>query len=223
MWNQVQQALNESTIRVIKQVANLLPGVAALIVALAIAGLFAWLFAFVLRQLLRRIRFDERVSIWGLGSIGDWSPSSTPTVVVTRAASWVIMLIGLLIGISAFDATLTSQFAQRVFSYLPERFCSAGATGRRGIAARFLSRSVLIGAVNMNLHYARLLSVGVRWMVVVLTLAMVLDHLSIGGRIVLIALYDLVWRNCACIVSRGGSRLEGSRQPIAGTGSIPRQ
>ena len=35
MWNQVQQALNESTVRVIKQVANLLPGVAALIVALA--------------------------------------------------------------------------------------------------------------------------------------------------------------------------------------------
>jgi hypothetical protein len=52
------------------------------------------------------------------------------------------------------------------------------------VVARFLSRSVLIGAVNMNLHYARLLSLGVKWLVLVLTVAMVLDHLSIGTSIV---------------------------------------
>ena len=52
------------------------------------------------------------------------------------------------------------------------------------IIARFLSRSVLIGAVNMNLHYARLLSQGVKWLVLVLTAAMILDHLAIGGAIV---------------------------------------
>jgi hypothetical protein len=36
----------------------------------------------------------------------------------------------------------------------------------------------------MNLQYARLLSAGVKWLVLVLTAAMVLDHLAIGGRIV---------------------------------------
>jgi hypothetical protein len=50
-----------------------------------------------------------------------------------------------------------------------------------------LSRSVLIGAVNMNLHYARLLSQGVKWLVLVMTAAMVLDHLAIGGAIVELA------------------------------------
>jgi len=55
------------------------------------------------------------------------------------------------------------------------------------LAARFLARSVLIGAVNMNLHYARLLSQGVKWLVLVLTVAMALDHLGIGGRIVALA------------------------------------
>jgi hypothetical protein len=187
MWNQVQQALNESTIRVIKQVANLLPGIAALIVALAISGFLAWGFAFALRQSLRKLHFDERVGTWGFQSLADWSPTNTPTIMVTRAVSWVIMLLGLLIGISAFDATLTSQFVQRLFSYLPNVFAALILLFGGTIAARFLSRSVLIGAVNMNLQYARLLSVGVKWMVLVLTLAMVLDHLSIGGRIVYIA------------------------------------
>ena len=52
------------------------------------------------------------------------------------------------------------------------------------VLARFFSRSVLITAVNMNLDYARLLSIGVKWLVLVLTWAMVLDHLALGKGIV---------------------------------------
>ena len=55
------------------------------------------------------------------------------------------------------------------------------------IIARFLARSVLIGAVNMNLQYARLLSVGVKWLVIVLAVAMALEHLKIGAGTVQLA------------------------------------
>jgi hypothetical protein len=46
---------------------------------------------------------------------------------------------------------------------------------------------VLIGAVNLQMQYARFLSLGVKWLVLVLTAAMVLDHLEIGGSIVALA------------------------------------
>jgi hypothetical protein len=52
------------------------------------------------------------------------------------------------------------------------------------LIARFLARSVLIGAVNEQLQYARFLSLGIKWLVLVLTAAMVLEHLQIGGNIV---------------------------------------
>ena len=55
------------------------------------------------------------------------------------------------------------------------------------IAARFLARSVLIGAVNMNLQYARLLSVGVKWLVNVLTVSIAIEQLGIGGGIIRLA------------------------------------
>jgi hypothetical protein len=55
------------------------------------------------------------------------------------------------------------------------------------LIARYLARSVLIGAVNAQLHYARFLSLGVKWLVLVLTAAMVLDHLQVGGNIVELA------------------------------------
>lgn len=51
----------------------------------------------------------------------------------------------------------------------------------------YLARGVLIGAVNMNLQYARLLSVGVKWLVIVLALAMALEHLRIAPRVVELA------------------------------------
>ena len=53
--------------------------------------------------------------------------------------------------------------------------------------ARYLARTVLIGAVNNQLYYARFLSMGVKWLVLVLTGAMVLDHLQIGGTVVELA------------------------------------
>jgi len=55
------------------------------------------------------------------------------------------------------------------------------------LVARFLARSVLIGAVNAQLQYARFLSLGVKWLVLVLTAAMILDHLQIGGAVVELA------------------------------------
>lgn len=187
MWDQIQQALNASTARVITTIANLLPGIAAVFAALLVSIVLAWIVAFLLRRSLRRVNFDHHLATWGFQSVTEWSPDNSPTLLLTRGISWLIVLVGLLIGISAFDVTLTSQFVERLFAYLPNVFAAFILIVAGSIAARFLSRSVLIGAVNMNLQYARLLSAGVKWLVLVLTWAMALDHLSIGGRIVYIA------------------------------------
>jgi hypothetical protein len=187
MWIQIQQALNESASRAIGQIASLVPGLAALFVALLVSCIVAWILVFLLRRSLMRIHFDERLTVWGFQNPAEWSPAHTPTILITRTAGWLVILIGFLIGISAFDATLTSRLVERLFSYLPNVLAALLLLVAGNFAARFLSRSVLIGAVNLNLQYARLLSIGVKWMVLVLTFAMALDHLSIGGRIVYLA------------------------------------
>ena len=181
MWGQVEQALNDAMVRVLSQFASLLPGLAAFIVALLISALAAGLLTAILRRILNRIQFDERLSHGGFSSIAEWSPAKSPTLLVTRAISWTILLLGFLIGLSAFDAALTSQLMLRLLTYVPNVVAALVVLVAGSIIARFLSRSVLIGAVNMNLQYARLLSAGVKWLVIVLTVAMALEHLSIGG------------------------------------------
>jgi hypothetical protein len=187
MWIEVQQALDDSTTQVMTGLARLLPGVIALVVAVVLSLLLAWLAGSLVRRALRGVTFDERLAGWGWLDLPEWSPSRSPTLLVARLVSWTIIVVGVLIGIAAFDTTLTSSLVMHVFGSLPNLLTALLLLAVGHMLARFLSRGVLIGAVNMNLPYAGLLGVGVRWLVLVLTTAMALDHVGIGGSIVSLA------------------------------------
>jgi hypothetical protein len=187
MWDQVGQALSNSMTRMLSHTVSLLPGILALITALLVATLIAWALSAVLRRSLIRIEFDRRVAQWGSPALAEWSPSSSPTLLVSRALACIIVLIGFLIGVTAFDGTLPSQFVVRLFAYLQDVIAAIAVLVVGSIAARFLARSTLIGAVNMNLQYARLLSAGVKWLVTVLAVTIAIEHLGIGGGIIRLA------------------------------------
>lgn len=187
MWIQVQQALNQSMIRVLNELASMVPGVVALVIAVLFSTLVAGVLYFVLRRTLSGLHFDDRLTRWGFQPMADWAPGNSPTLLVARVVFWGVVLIGFLIGIAAFDSTLTSQLVLQLFAYLPNVIAAVAVLVVGNIVARFVARSVLIGAVNMNLQYARLVSLGVKWMILVLAVAMALEHLSIGGSIVYIA------------------------------------
>jgi hypothetical protein len=187
MREHVKEALDQSTARFLTALARLLPGLVALTVALLISVVLAWILAIVMRRLLVSLRFDERLVRWGFPSPAEWSPMKSPSILVSRFVAALVIMTGLLIGVSAFDAELTSLFVQSVFAYVPNIVGAMLVLLLGNIIARFLARSVLIGAVNMNFQYGRLLSVGVKWLVIVLAVAMALEHLRIGSGIVELA------------------------------------
>jgi mechanosensitive ion channel-like protein len=187
MWEQAKQALVESTARFLTRFASLLPGLAALIVALFLSVILAWILAIVVRRSLESLRFDERLARWGFASLADWSPMNSPTRLVSRSIATLVIITGFLIGIAAFDFEGTYLFVQSIFAYIPNVLAAVLVLLIGNIIARFLARSVLIGAVNLNLQYARFLSIGVKWLVIVLAVAMALDHLRIAPGIVQLA------------------------------------
>jgi hypothetical protein len=185
MWQQVELALSQSAHRALVTLANFLPGLLALLLAVLILTAIGAILAALLKRLLTAIRFDERLSKNSLVPL-DWAPGHGPTLLVARVAFWANVILGFLIGISAFDAAYAGN-SQMSFFLLPYLTHSVGAIllfllGT--LLARFLARTVLIEAVNARLQYARFLSVGVKWLVLVLTAATVLDHLEIGGTVV---------------------------------------
>jgi hypothetical protein len=187
MWDQVKNALHQSTTGFVTRLASLLPGFVALIVALLISLVLAWIVAVVVQRLLASMRFDERLARWGLSSTAEWSPWRRPTLLVSRVVAGVIIASGFLIGIAAFDSDMTSSLVRSIFAYVPNLMGAILVLLVGTFVARFVSRSVLIGAVNLNLGYARLLGVGIKWLVMVLTIAMALVHLRIAVGIVELA------------------------------------
>ena len=187
MWDQAKQALDQSMAQVLTKLARLLPGTVALLVALGISIVVAWILANIVRRLLVGMQFDERLVRWGFPSVAEGSPVKSPTVLVSGTIACLVIIAGLLIGIAAFDAEWTSRFVDSIVAYVPNVLGALLVLLVGTIIARFLGRSVLISAVNMNFEYGRLLSVGVKWLVIVLAVAMALEHLRIGPGIVELA------------------------------------
>jgi hypothetical protein len=187
MWEQVKQALVDSTARFLTRFANLLPGLAALIIALLLSVVLAWILAAIVRRVLAGLHFDERLGRWGFSSLAEWSPMNSPTRLISRSVAALVMISGFLIGIAAFDLDWTYLFVQKMFAYIPDVLAALVVLLVGNVLARFLARSVLIGAVNLNLQYARFLSIGVKWIVIVLAFAMALEHLRIAPGIVELA------------------------------------
>jgi hypothetical protein len=193
MGQQIESALRQSMHRVVVMLVNFLPGLLAFLLAVIILAAIGALLAVIVRKVLTAVRFDERLAARQtpgvLANVSEWSPASSPTLLLSRAVLWVCLFAGVAIGISAFNASFsdTGELSLFLLPYLTHVVGATLLVIGGTLLARFLARSVLIGAVNAQLQYARFLSLGIKWLVLVLTAAMALDHLQIGGGIVELA------------------------------------
>jgi hypothetical protein len=193
MGQQIEFALRQSMHRVLVVLVSFLPGLLAFLLAVIIFGLLGLLLAAILHRVLTLFRFDERLASrstpGSTTTLADWAGQQSPTRLAARVMFWLCLLVGIAVGISAFDASYAANSEVSLF-LLPYFTHLIGAVLLLLVGtllARFLSRSVLISAVNAQLQYARFLAVGVKWLVLVLTAAMVLEHLRVGGAIVSLA------------------------------------
>ena len=193
MGPQIEFALKQSTQRVLGVLVSFLPGLLVFLLSIVVLTGVGMLLAAACKAILTRVHLDDKLASKRLpgavSSLGDWSPSHSPTLLISRTLLWLCIVVGVAIGITAFDAAYqaNAQVEMFVLPYITHLIGAVLLLFAGGLIARFLSRSVLISAVNAQLQYARVLSLGVKWLVLVLTAAMALDHLRIGGTIVELA------------------------------------
>jgi hypothetical protein len=187
MWAHVDRILRQATGEIVVNVANFLPGVLVALLLVVATFVVAVLARAVLVRGLRSLDFDRRAEQYGFGSLSGWPGAAGPSLTVARIAYWTILVLGLLVSLTALNATIPSQLALSVFGYVPHLLAALIILLIGIVAARFLARSVLIGAVNMRMQSARLLSLAVKWLVLLVAVAMALEHLGIGRTILLLA------------------------------------
>jgi hypothetical protein len=184
MWDQIKDALYEATHRVLVGVASFLPGLLALVLAVLLASLLGWLLGLLVGLILRGLDFDKHLQKWGFVAMAEWAPKNSPTLLLRKTITWTVVVLGWLVGLTAFGAGVTPQLIVQVMESLPHMGTAIVVVLLGVLLARFLCRAVLISAVNMQIQSARLLSLAVKWLVLVFVAAMALDHLRVGGDIV---------------------------------------
>lgn len=187
MWETIMEILRQSAAQMTNDIANFLPHLVALVVVLALGSLLAWLIGAILRRSLRKMEFDAHLEEFGFSGLAEWSPGKSPTRLFARLASWTVFLLSVLVAGSLLFPTLTSDVLARVFAFVPNLIAAILVFLVGIVLAQFLARGVLISAVNLQIQSARLISLGVKWLVMLMAGAMAFAHLGIGGGIIIVS------------------------------------
>ena len=150
--------------------------------------IIAWALKLLLLRTLLAANFDTWADKAGLTAIirkGDiWGK---PSDLSGKILYWFIVIIFLMIGLNALQIQTIDKVVSQFFLYLPRIFSALLIFVIGYVIAGFISRAVLIAAVNSGYHYAKILAEAVRLMLIVFILAMVLEQLSVAPSIVVAA------------------------------------
>jgi hypothetical protein len=180
MWDQITEMMRSATLTMAQNIAELLPGIVGMLLIVLITILIALLLRGLVLRTLQGLQLDQRAEHLGLGSTADWAAMGGLSLIVARVVMWVVIAVGVLTGLAALDPVMASAFARSTLAYLPNLLAAVLIIVFGVVVARFLARAVLIGAVNLHLGAARLLSTAAKWLLLLLAWTLALEHLGIG-------------------------------------------
>jgi hypothetical protein len=192
------------------------PNLLAMLVILSIGILLAKLLRAILLRFLLAIRFDswsDRMGVTSLLRKGDlWAK---PSIALGSIIFWILIIVVLMTGLSALKIHMIDQLVSQSFMYLPRAFSAILILIIGYVLAGFISRAVLIAAVNSGYHYAKLLAKAIRLLLTVLILAMVFEQLQVAPGIVLAA-FSIVFGGIviALAISFGVGGIDAAKRMI---------
>jgi hypothetical protein len=162
------------------------PNLLAMLVILAVGVLAAVAIRIAVRLVLPRVGFDRFAARAGLTVVlQKGGITSPPSSVMAVALAWAVLGVFVLLAIGALNLEIAMDLVSKSFSYLPQLLIGAAILILGSLVSAFLRRSVLIAAVNAGLPSARLLAGGVHTALMILFVAMALEHLGVGRHIIL--------------------------------------
>lgn len=188
MWEFLSDVIRRTLAGFGQRLAAFGPNLLAMMLILMVGIIVAGALHVLLKLLLPPLGFDRFAQRLGLSLVlrkgGVRRPASAALAAVL---AWLVLAVFVLLGIGALDLQFAMDLVSRAFSYLPQVIIAAGLLVLGALVSAFLRRSVLIAAVNAGLPSARLLAGGVHTALMVLFVAMALEHLGVGRQIILVS------------------------------------
>jgi len=181
----LQDILEGALQRLSYQIHTYLPGLLAAITILLGAYIVARTARWLLNKIFRGMALDRFLRESGLSTLLSRSGRVRATRLVAETAYWIILLLGLLTGLSAFNTELTTHMIETVLFLLP-KLVTATAIILAGVwLGQYLGRSVLVWAVNEGIPSGRRLGTAVRIVIVFAAVVVASDQLNFARSIFL--------------------------------------
>jgi len=189
MWRQVLEDVIRRTLSgFTERLAAFGPNLLAMLVLIVVGLLSAGAVRLVLRLVLPLLGFDRFAQRVGMTVVlRNSGITRPPSEVVAVAFAWAVLGVFVLLAIGALNLQFAMDLLTRSFTYLPHVLIAAALLVLGVLVSGFFERSVLIAAVNAGLPSARVLAGAVRTGLMVLFIAIALEHLGLGRQVVIVS------------------------------------
>jgi hypothetical protein len=169
-------------------IVNVLPNVLTMFVILVLGISAGLILRKALMRFLRFIHFNEAAYNFGLSAaLFKANFHQTPSMLVSNIAYGMVLLFTLVMSLTAMNVYVTSTVLSRFFGWVPNVMISAIILVAGYLFSKFVGRSVLLTAVNAELHSAKLISLAVQSLIMVFAAAVSLEQLGIAKNTIIVA------------------------------------
>lgn len=188
MRNDWSEGVWSALVETRERLAAILPGFFVLFTLLILGLAFGWLVRMALTRGAQAIGFDRLMERWGVApSVRRSGLLRAPSEILGLVAFWAVFILFASAGVDALTPTRAGSATAVLLAFLPSLFAAILIIVVGWLFANFLSRSILIAAVNARLPEARLLARAAHWAVLLFAAATALTQLGIGKEMVLVA------------------------------------
>jgi hypothetical protein len=183
----IADAVGQAWANFLEGIVLYLPRVLATL-SIVIAG---WVIAALLRVLTRWtlwwLRFDmlsERLGLGALLKAADLPPAS---VLAGSVVFWLVWLGFLLSGVDVLGLTALEGLVAGFGAFIPRLLVALAILAAGFVIGNFVWRATLLAAINAQIPSPRLLSSAVRYLILILAIAMALEQIAVAQTVVLTA------------------------------------
>jgi small-conductance mechanosensitive channel len=187
MREAIVQALEQTYSNLVHMVAEFLPRLLVMLVIVGIGLVVSLLFKYIARALLSPTKLNQVSEVGGASLVLRAAHLPSMTELVSRSVFWVSWLAFMLIGLSVLGIAGLQEQISRLFRFLPEIFVAILILFLGVTIANFLSRAVLLAAVNAGHSSAKIISWALRIVIWSLAITMTLEELGLARQTVISA------------------------------------
>lgn len=187
MAEAIVDALRETGATYLAALRAFLPRVLATASIVLVGGLIAVVLRAVTRRVLGLVRFNTLAQRAGAADVLRKAELPPADALAGSVVFWLVFVGFLLSSLDALGFKGVEGLLADFLRFIPRIMVAVIILVLGLLAANFAWRATLLAAVNANLPSARLLSGGVRLMIVVTVVAMALEQIAVASTVVLTA------------------------------------